>query len=168
MSTCVSGRQPVKSCAWGDVTLCWSATHMVLHIWGEGTVRSPVGLILLMPPSRIQTLGYFIFTRWAANWKNRRVTEVTLGFLQFLAFIRQGYFYSNSCYCHFCISHLSFRIHSVTYLLLKKTSLCHGINLPQFLCALTGNVNWKQYKGCRESTFPSSSSSVGLLSVVIV
>lgn len=120
MSTCVSGKQPVKSCAWGDATLCWSATHMVLHIWGEGTVRSPVGLILLMPPSRIQTLGYFIFTRWAANWKNRRVTEVTPGFLQFLAFIRQGYFYSNSCYCHFCISHLSFRIHSVTYLLLKK------------------------------------------------
>lgn len=45
---------------------------LVLHIWGDGTVRRPVGLILLMPPSRIQILGYFIFTRWAANWKKKK------------------------------------------------------------------------------------------------
>lgn len=53
---------------WGVRLLCLFNSHaLVLHIWGEGTVRRPVGLILLMPPSRIQILGYFIFTRWAAN-----------------------------------------------------------------------------------------------------
>lgn len=31
-------------------------------------MRRPVGLILLIPPSRMQTRGYLFFTRWAANW----------------------------------------------------------------------------------------------------
>lgn len=71
MSTVSLGDSLWRAVPRGDATLSLSAMHMILHIWGEGTVRSPVGLILLMPPSRMQTLGYFIFTRWAANWKKR-------------------------------------------------------------------------------------------------
>lgn len=61
----------VRSCAAGSwcPSVLLTVILLVLHIWGEGTVRRPVGLILLMPPSRIQILGYFIFTRCAANWK---------------------------------------------------------------------------------------------------
>lgn len=87
MSTCVSGTACEELCLGQCHPLLVSHAHG-LHIWGEGTVRSPVGLILLMPPSRMQTLGYFIFTRWAANWKKRSVTEIIPGFLQFLVFIR--------------------------------------------------------------------------------
>ena len=69
---CQSGKG-VDSVLWGVRLLCpFNSDALVLHIWGEGTVRRPVGLILLMPPSRIQILGYFIFTRWAANWKKKK------------------------------------------------------------------------------------------------
>lgn len=37
------------------------------QIWGEGTVRRPVGFSLLMPPSRMQTRGKATLTRCAAN-----------------------------------------------------------------------------------------------------
>lgn len=37
------------------------------QIWGEGTVSSPVGFSLLIPPSKIQTRGKFTLTRCVAN-----------------------------------------------------------------------------------------------------
>lgn len=39
------------------------------QIWGEGTVRRPVGFSLLIPPSRMHTRGKFTFTRCDANWE---------------------------------------------------------------------------------------------------
>lgn len=49
------------------------------QIWGEGTVRRPVGFSLLMPPSRMQTRGKATLTRCAANCEKgkgeKRVTH---------------------------------------------------------------------------------------------
>lgn len=50
----------------------WPITGVWGQIWGEGTVRSPVGFSLLIPPSRIQTRGKFTFTRCAANWEEKK------------------------------------------------------------------------------------------------
>lgn len=68
-----SSSEAMKSWAVGSWyhSVLFIVTVLVLHIWGDGMVRRPVGLILLMPPSRMQILGYFIFTRCAANWKKK-------------------------------------------------------------------------------------------------
>lgn len=53
--------------------LLWASAEAMVRwgrcgqIWGEGTVRRPVGFSLLMPPSRMQTRGKATLTRCAAN-----------------------------------------------------------------------------------------------------
>ena len=42
----------------GGTEFVWQLAGVVSdQIWGEGTVRRPVGFILLMPPSRVVTRG---------------------------------------------------------------------------------------------------------------
>lgn len=51
---------------------CWDLLGWEAgQIWGEGTVRRPVGFSLLMPPSRMQTRGKATLTRCAANCEER-------------------------------------------------------------------------------------------------
>lgn len=51
------------------------------QIWGEGTVRSPVGFILLIPPSSTQTRSKLTFTKWVANWGRRTTSQQTASFI---------------------------------------------------------------------------------------